>query len=73
MGLGCILSVLFVLVESIQLVKGKLDRDEQYDRIERANPELIGQAEKKVTFFALGKKSTLVFITPNYFQFTSNL
>lgn len=71
MVIGCILSILFVIIESFRLIRGKLDKEEQYEKLEKAIPELVGQVEKKVKFFVLGKKSTLVFIKPNYFQFTS--
>lgn len=71
MAIGCILSILLVMVESFELVKGKLDKEEQYERLERDNQELVGIVEKKVLFFPLGKKSTLLFIKPNFFQFTS--
>ena len=67
MAVGCVLSMLFVIVESFRMVKGKLDVNEQYEKLERAIPELVGQVEKKVKFIALGNKSTLVFIKPNYF------
>ena len=73
MGIGCILSILLVMVESFDLVKGKLDKEEQYERLERINQELVGIVEKKVVFFPLGKKSTLLFIKPNFFQFTTLL
>ena len=71
MVFGCILSILFVVIESFRMIRGKLDKAEQYDKLERDMPELIGQIEKKVKFITLGKRSTLVFIKPNYFQSTS--
>lgn len=71
MSIGCVLSILLVMVESFDLVKGKIDKEEQYERLERVYPELVGIVEKKVIFFPLGKKSTILFIKPNFFQFTS--
>ena len=69
-GVAC---VGFVIIENLEIIKGKFDKQEQYDRLQRIDSSSTRDIRRKVHFMPLNNKTTMMVSLPNFFQLTSTL